>query len=275
MADANHPDHWQVPFPFPQANDHKYTRGAVLTLGGGVACTGAAKLAATAALRVCGLSMIAAPEEALGIYASALQSVMAQPFAGHDALLKLAQSKKFSAFLAGPGNGVGRTTKEHVLALLGEEMPMVLDADALTSFAGQLRGLIQAIRAPTILTPHEGEFSRLFGTIEQRQEAALRAAERAGVTIILKGHRTLIASPDGRLTINEDAPPWLATAGTGDVLAGLAAGLLAHDLPTHEAACMAVWLHSRAAEEAGIGMLAEDLLQAIPMVLAKWHGHLS
>jgi hydroxyethylthiazole kinase-like uncharacterized protein yjeF len=270
--ERNHPTQWSVPFPFPKADDHKYSRGAALIVGGGRQCTGAAKLAATAALRVCGLSMIAAPDDALPIYAAGLQSVMVRDFSTPHALLAVAQSKNFSACLVGPGNGVGEATKANVLALLSEAMPAVLDADALTSFVGQEEHLKQAIQASTILTPHEGEFVRLFGAFESREQAVQEAARTTGAVVVFKGAKTLIASPDGRLTINDGAPPWLATAGTGDVLAGLIVGLLAQAIPAHDAACMAVWLHSRAAERAGVGMLAEELQCAIPHVLADWRG---
>lgn len=268
MQVANKPDHWKTPFPFPGAEDHKYSRGAVMVLGGGVECTGAAKLAATAALRVCGLSMIAAPAEAFALYAPALMSVMARPFSSVQDVRKLVRSKKFSALLAGPGNGVGHETRERVLALLEEKIPIVLDADALTSFEGQTEMLYDAIKAPAVLTPHEGEFRRLFDMVGTREVAARAAAKLSGAVVVLKGSHTLIASPDGALVVNQGAPAWLATAGTGDVLAGLSAGLLAAGVPAFDAACMAVWVQSRAAERAGVGMIAEDLLATVPAVLA-------
>ena len=173
----------------------------------------------------------------------------------------------------GPGAGVGERLKAMVLASLRSKAAVVLDADALTSFADDSTTLFKGIMgrtAPVILTPHEGEFGSLFGKIRaSKLDAAREGASRSGATILLKGPDTVVASPDGRASINATTSPWLATAGSGDVLAGMIGGLLAQGMPAFEAASAAAWLHGAAALAFGPGLIAEDLPEMLPEVLRE------
>ena len=162
---------------------------------------------------------------------------------------------------------MGDETRDKVLAILAAEKRAVLDADALTSFAENAEVVFRAIRSPCVLTPHEGEFARLFDPSGSKLERALRAARTSGAVVLLKGNDTVVAAPDGRAVINEGAPPELATAGSGDVLAGIVVGLLAQGMPAFEAAAAAVWLHGAAARRVGPGLIAEDLVDGLPSAL--------
>jgi len=271
---------WRAQFPYPRIDGHKYSRGHAVVVSGGAVTTGAARLAARAALRAgAGLVTIATPREALAILAAANTAVMVRPVDGADELAAFLTDRRFNAVVLGPGGGVGAPLRAQVLAALAGERAVVLDADALTSFVDTPAALFGAIQArpgrATVLTPHEGEFARLFKASPQATEApskldrALAAARIAGATVLLKGPDTVIAHPDGRAAINANAPPWLATAGTGDVLAGFVAGLLAQGMAAFEAASAAVWLHGEAAAEAGAGMISEDLSEALPAVYRR------
>jgi hydroxyethylthiazole kinase-like uncharacterized protein yjeF len=271
---------WRAQFPYPRIDGHKYSRGHAVVVSGGAVTTGAARLAARAALRAgAGLVTIAAPREALAILAAANTAVMVRPVDGADELAAFLTDRRFNAVVLGPGGGVGASLRAQVLAALAGERAVVLDADALTSFADTPAALFGAIQGrpgrATVLTPHEGEFARLFRASPQATEPqskldrALAAARIAGATVLLKGPDTVVAHPDGRTAINANAPPWLATAGTGDVLAGFVAGLLAQGMPAFEAASAAVWLHGEAAAEAGAGMISEDLSEALPAVYRR------
>lgn len=255
---------WLPYFPWPQPESHKYSRGSVLVAGGDVASTGAARLAANAALRVCGISTIASNIAALPIYAASLLAVMVRPYDDENALYQLFSDKKYHAILLGPAIGVGEASCRKVLAALATGKPAVLDADALTSFAGNEGRLFAAIASTVVMTPHAGEFKKLFGNIEITE-----AAKVSKSIIVLKGHNTTIAAPDGRIVINEKASPWLATAGSGDVLAGIIAGLLAGGMPAFEAACAGVWIHAKAAEICGVALTSEDLIPAISGAIGK------
>jgi hydroxyethylthiazole kinase-like uncharacterized protein yjeF len=264
---ANHPDWWRGHFPWPAPEDHKYTRGHALVAGGAV-MTGAARLAARAAARIgAGLVTVAAPEAALPIYAAALTGIIVQPAGGLDAFQTLLADPRRNAALIGPGAGVGDETRDKVLAILAAEKRAVLDADALTSFAKNAEVVFRAIRSPCVLTPHEGEFARLFDPSGSKTERALRAARACGAVVLLKGTDTVIAAPDGRAAINEGAPAELATAGSGDVLAGMVVGLLAQGMPAFEAAAAAVWLHGAAGRRVGPGLIADDLVEGLPAAL--------
>jgi ADP-dependent NAD(P)H-hydrate dehydratase / NAD(P)H-hydrate epimerase len=268
---ANHPDWWCDDFPWPLPESHKYTRGHVLVAGGAV-MTGASRLAARAAARLgAGLVTVAAPEPTWQIYAAALTGVIVQPASTIDAFRALLADPRRNAALIGPGAGVGQETLDKVLAALGAEKRTVLDADALSSFADNAEVLFGAIRSPCVLTPHEGEFARLFASVVDasgsKLERAHRAARLSGAVVLLKGNDTVIAAPDGRAAINEGAPPDLATAGSGDVLAGILTGLLAQGMPGFEAAAAAVWLHADAASRFGPGLVAEDLIGRLPAAL--------
>ena len=268
---ANHPDWWRDDFPCPLPESHKYTRGHALVAGGAV-MTGAARLAARAAARLgAGLVTVGAPEPAFPIYAAALTGIIVQPAGDLGAFRALLADPRRNAALIGPGAGLGEATRDKVLAILAAGKRTVLDADALTSFADNAEVLFGAIRSPCVLTPHEGEFARLFARVldgsGSKLERACRAAQLSGAVMLLKGNDTVIAAPDGRAAINPGAPPELATAGSGDVLAGMVTGLLAQGMPAFEAAAAGVWLHADAARRFGPGLIAEDLVEGLPAAL--------
>ena len=265
---VNHPEWWFGQLPRPDAAGHKYSRGHALIVGGAT-MTGAARLAGRAAARIgAGLVTVAAPAAAFSIYAGSLTGVITTPVAGPDDFAALLNDKRRNAALIGPGAGLGAETRERTLAILAAGKHAVLDADALTVFADRPKELFDAIGGACVLTPHEGEFIRLFKTTGSKLERARQAAATSGAVIVLKGADTVIAAPDGRAAINENAPPSLATAGSGDVLAGLTVGLLAQGMPAFEAAAAAVWLHGAAARRFGTGLVAEDLIDMLPAVLA-------
>jgi hydroxyethylthiazole kinase-like uncharacterized protein yjeF len=266
----NDPAWWLDRFPFPDAAGHKYSRGHALVAGGSV-MTGAARLAARGAARAgAGLVTVAAPEPAFPIYAGALTGgVIVLPVVGVGDLQALLADPRRNAVLVGPGAGIGPETRDKALAVLAAGKQAVIDADALTAFATRPADLFTAIRTPCVLTPHEGEFARLFDGSGTKVERARRAAKASGAVIVLKGADTVVADPEGRVAINENAPPELATAGSGDVLAGIVLGLLAQGMPAFEAAAAAVWLHGAAARQFGAGLVAEDLIDTLPVILAR------
>jgi len=184
---------------------------------------------------------------------------------------KILADERKNAFLLGPGGGIDDTTRRRVLAVLAQGKACVLDADAITVFKTHKNQLFEAIDSECMLTPHEGEFRRLFGIEGDRLSRARAAAEESGSVVMLKGGDTVVASPDGRAVINDNAPPYLATAGSGDVLAGLAVGLMAQGMPGFEAGCVAAWLHGAAVARVGSGLIAEDLSEALPAVLSELH----
>ena len=276
----NVPSFWRGSYPVPEIDGHKYSRGHVAVVSGGLAATGAARLAARGALRAgAGLVTLASPRDALAVNAAALMAVMVRAV---DTVVEFAEmfaDNRFNACVIGPGAGVGERTRDFVLTTLSAKRAIVLDADALTSFASHPEQLFAAIRHSSdpqaVLTPHEGEFPRLFSDISNKHpfrsklERVRDAAERAGGVVLLKGPDTVVASPDGRATIAANAPPWLATAGAGDVLSGMIAGLLAQGVGAFEAASIAVWMHGEAAREAGPGLIAEDLPETLPAVTRR------
>ena len=265
----NDPALWRHRLPQLEASGNKYSRGHAL-LAGGYPTTGAARMAARAAARAgAGLTTIAVPERGLDVYASALTSIMVRPLAVASDLTRLLADRRFSACLIGPGAGVGPETREHALAMLGCGRPVVLDADAITVFAQDPQALFAAIRGPCVLTPHEGEFARLFEASADKLTRARRASRQSGALIVLKGADTVIAAPDGRAIINANAPPTLATGGSGDVLGGMILGLLAQGMEAFDAAAAAVWMHGAAARDFGPGLLAEDLPDLLPAVLRR------
>jgi hydroxyethylthiazole kinase-like uncharacterized protein yjeF len=277
----NTPQFWRKSFPVPRIDGHKYARGHALIVSGDIAATGAARMAARGALRAgAGLVTLASPRDALAVNAAALTAVMVQ---AADTVVEFGEmlgDKRFNPIVIGPGAGVGERTCDFVHTALAAKRSLVLDADALTSFAGSPDRLFESIKATpdpqVVLTPHEGEFPRLFSDISNKHpyrsklERVRAAAERSGAVVLLKGPDTTVASPDGRATIASNAPPWLATAGAGDVLAGIIAGLLAQGVPAFEAASIGVWMHGEAGREAGPGLIAEDLPEVLPAV----HRHL-
>jgi hydroxyethylthiazole kinase-like uncharacterized protein yjeF len=273
----NIPQFWRNSFPVPEIDGHKYARGHAVVVSGDLATTGAARMAARGALRAgAGLVTVASPIDALAVNATALTAVMVRPIDTAIEFAELWTDKRLNTCVIGPGAGVGNRTRDFVVTALSAKRNLVLDADALTSFADAPDHLFEAIRAShdpqVVLTPHEGEFPRLFSDISNKHpgrsklERVRAAAERSGAVVLLKGPDTVVASLDGRATIASNAPPWLATAGAGDVLAGMIAGMLAQGVEAFEAASIAVWMHGEAAREAGPGLIAEDLPEVLPAV---------
>jgi hydroxyethylthiazole kinase-like uncharacterized protein yjeF len=265
---ANAPRRWRAHVPHRTAMSHKYTQGHGLVLGGGRSSSGAARLAARAALRVgAGAVTVLCPEDALEIYAAQLTAVMVAPFADDASFGQQLADPRRTAILLGPGAGVGDALRHRVGLALGSDKVCILDADALTSFAEQPERLFEQIRGPCLFTPHEGEFARLFKLEGDKLRRARAAAEQSGAIVLIKGNDTVVAAPDGRAVIQPDAPSTLATAGSGDALAGTALGLATQGMPLFEAAAAAVWLHAAAAAQGGVGLIAEDLSEALPAVL--------
>lgn len=231
--------------------------------------TGAARLAARAGLRIgAGVVRILCPPDAAAVIAPAVQAIMLTPFASAEALGREASSA--DAVVIGPAAGVDEATVANIQALASTGAVLVIDADGLTVFKGRTAELIALLDRDDILTPHEGEFERLFpGLLSQGREAAVaEASRRVQAVVVLKGPETLIAAPDGRMRRNPNGSPWLATAGSGDVLAGMIGGLAAQRMESFEAACAAVWIHSDAAERFGPGLIADDLGEMLPRALA-------
>ena len=267
----NQPEIWGHAFRRPGSTAHKYTRGHAAILSGGRLKTGAARLAARGALRIgAGLVTVLTPPDAAAENAAHLTAIMLREAADARAVGAILADRRFTSALIGPGAGVGEATAEKALAILNSGAGAVLDADAITSFSYDPARLFGALRAIDVLTPHEGEFTRLFSDLKVESigklEAARQAAARSGAVIVFKGPDTVVAAPDGRATINRNAPADLATAGSGDVLAGFIAGLRAQGTPAFEAAGIAVWLHGACGQAAGPGLIAEDLPEAVPEV---------
>jgi hydroxyethylthiazole kinase-like uncharacterized protein yjeF len=298
----NGPELWGTRFPIPAADGHKYRRGHAVVISGGVSTTGAARLAARGALRAgAGLVTIASPRGALMVNAAASLAVMVRPVDGAGELAEFLADSRRNAVVLGPGGGVGAKMRDLVLVALAArssatdgaereagdrtgggsgsaagERAVVLDADALTSFEpdpSRLMAALKSRRGVAVMTPHEGEFARVFSDLRQESgsklERARRAAASSGAIVLLKGPDTVVAAPDGRAAIAANAPPWLASAGSGDVLAGFIAALLAQGMAGFEAAAAAAWLHGEAGREAGPGLIAEDLPEAIPKVYRR------
>jgi ADP-dependent NAD(P)H-hydrate dehydratase / NAD(P)H-hydrate epimerase len=276
----NVPDTWRASFPVPRIDGHKYARGHAVIVSGEMASTGAARLAARGALRAgAGLVTVASPREALAVNAVALTAVMVRAVDTPVEFAEFIADRRFNACVIGPGAGIGERTRDFVHTALSAQKHLVLDADALTSFAEAPDHLFESIKAShdpqVVLTPHEGEFPRLFSDMSNKNpgrsklERVRDAAQRSGAVVLLKGADTVVAAPDGRATIASNAPPWLATAGAGDVLAGIVAAMLAQGVPAFEAASIGVWIHGEGAREAGPGLIAEDLPEVMPAVFRR------
>ena len=274
-AFENSPALWAPIMPRPGQAVYKHQRGHLKVVSGPASATGAARLSAMAGLRVgAGLVTVLSPPGAVATNASHLTAVMLQAFNGTDDLESAAVAAQ--VVVIGPAAGITPATRANVEVLLKSDARVLLDADALTVFDSAAKSLFKRLRPDDIMTPHVGEFRRLFGDIGDSEvnkiETARHAAREAGCVVLLKGADTVIAAPDGRAIVNTHATPWLATAGSGDVLAGLIAGLMAQGMPTFEAAAMAAWLHGEAGRRVGAGLVSEDLERQIPAILGALHG---
>jgi NAD(P)H-hydrate epimerase len=267
----NAPGLWSSSLRWGSPDDHKYSRGHLTVLGGERA-TGAARLGALAARRAgAGLATIASPRAALAVYQAAEPGNLVLEANDAGAIVELLKDRRRNSFLIGPGAGVNARTRESVLAVLGAARSVVLDADAVTAFADRPSDLFDAISSPVLMTPHEGEFRRLFpdlSSVASKVERVREASRRSHATVLLKGADTVIAAPDGRAVINVHAPPSLATAGSGDVLAGIAAGLMTQGASALAAGAAAAWLHGESAYRfQRPGLIAEDLIETLPEAL--------
>jgi NAD(P)H-hydrate epimerase len=266
---VNDPALWVSAFPWPGAESQKYTRGHALLLGG-TAMTGAGRLAAHAAQRIgAGLLTIAADPSVTAIYAAWRADLMVTPVANDADFRALLSDPRINAVLLGPGSGADARLQAAMGAALDSKAGLVFDADCFRILADRANGLLRRLDGRVLMTPHEGEFARVFGKPVPRLPSALRAARETGATILLKGADTIVAGADGGAVMNVNAPPDLATAGSGDVLAGLALGLTANHLPPMPAGAMACWIHGRAASLFGPGLVAEDIAELVPNVLKE------
>lgn len=272
----NDPSLWLDRFPWATPFHHKYSRGYAV-IAGGTEMTGAARLAARAAQRIgAGIVTIATSKQIAPVYRVDIPSIVVKAFNDTKGFTEIISDSRIGAGLIGPGMGQDGHWLEKILAFLRTGKPVVLDADALSLFEGNHVLLFDAIAHSLadgaegiLLTPHEGEFAKLFPAIEgaSKIDRVLNASRECGATILLKGYDTVIASPDGRVVVNANAPADLATAGSGDVLSGLCVGLIAQGVEVFEAAAMATWVHGDAAGGFGPGLIAEDIVDNIPATL--------
>ncbi len=268
----NGPGLWADRMVWPTAVSHKHARGRMIVVSGDVAATGAARLAARGALRIgAGLVTLLTPPDALLVNGAHLEAVMLRPFET-DIELEAAAATVDAAVI-GPAAGLNESTVSNLFALARTGAGLVIDADALTVFSDEPEEMFSVLDRDDVLTPHPGEFERLFpgllGASPERISAVRSAAKRSGTVVLLKGSDTVIAAPDGRAVVNTNGSPWLATAGAGDVLAGFIGGLIAQGLDSFDAACASVWIHAEAATAFGPGLISEDLPGLAPQVLAR------
>ncbi len=266
----NGPELWPGAVRTPGVQGHKASRGALMVVSGSASRTGAARLAARAGLRTgAGLVTVLSPPSAVLVHALALEAAMVVSVAGPEELA--AAAAEADAVVIGPAAGVGETTAANLRALKARGIPLVVDADALTSFREDPHALFDLLGPDDVLTPHPGEFERIFpGLLDagpERIAAARTAAARSGAVVLLKGPDTVVAEPDGRCVVNANAAPWLATAGSGDVLAGIIGALLAQGVKAFEAAAAGAYLHGAAGTRFGPGLISEDLPGLLPDVL--------
>ncbi|MDF1600113.1 NAD(P)H-hydrate dehydratase [Mesorhizobium sp. YIM 152430] len=281
MSDnRNLPALWAASLPRPARDAHKYRRGHVLVLSGGPLNTGAARLSAKGAARAgAGAVTVGSPRDALSTNAAHLTSTMLAEIEDAAALTAFLTERSPAAVVIGPAFGVGVKCRAFVEAILSsapgkKHATLVLDADAITAFEDEPEGLFSLVAGSgwkVVLTPHEGEFRRLFADIKEESKAGrtMEAARRSGAIVVYKGPDTTIAGPDGRVAVNGNGSPFLATAGSGDVLAGMIAGLAGQGMPTYEAACAAVWIHAEAGARFGPGLIADDLPDMLPAILRE------
>ncbi len=271
----NGPGLWFSALPRPGLAIHKHQRGHLKIVSGGPYDTGAARLAAIAGLRAgAGLVTVLSPVAALDVNAAHLTAVMLDGFSTAESLSAAAGNA--AVVIIGPAAGVSRETRANIEALLRSPASLILDADALTVYADDPAALFRQLRPGDILTPHLGEFRRLFGDLDSRApnkvEAVREAAGQAGCAVLLKGPDTVIAQPDGQAIVNTHAVRWLATAGSGDVLAGIIGGLMAQGLSPFMAAAIGTWIHGEAGRRIGAGLIAEDLPGQLPEILTALYG---
>lgn len=268
----NTPLSWVDNIPVPGPDSHKYNRGHTL-ISGGELMTGAARMAAMAARRIgSGMVTLAVPPSVVPIYACSNPGNLIVPLAADYDCEGLFSDSRISACLVGPGMSTGHRTRHLVMRGLQSGKQIVLDADALTEMATHQDEFFDLMNDNCLLTPHEGEFARLFEIVGDKIFRTQEAARECGAVVLLKGPDSVIASPDGAVTVNATGSGWLATAGSGDVLAGIAAGLMAQNLSAYEAGCAAAWIHGRAGELFGPGLIAEDLPDLVPEVLLELLG---
>lgn len=277
-AYLNTPELWRAKLPRPAEDGHKYDRGHLLVYSGGEFQTGAARLAAMSGQRVgAGLTTVVAPPDAARIHAAHFSSIMVRSVESHKALQALLTDHRINSFVIGPAAGTGSQTRSAVELIASLNRHVVLDADAISVFEGASKALASALQESSgacVMTPHMGEFSRLFPDLAHDEklsklDQARMASADIGATVVLKGPDTVIAAPDGRVALNSNGSPWLATGGSGDVLAGIVGGLLAQGVAEFEAAAMAVWLHGAAAQSAGAMLVPEDLIAHLPKAYAQ------
>ena len=275
-ARQNTPQWWGDYFPRPALLDHKYSRGHSLVISGPALATGASRLSARAALRTgSGLVTICGTRDALKEHASHLTSIMFTEADGTKEILKILEDERLNCIIAGPGLLPDGNTRELVNKILACDRATVLDAGALSAFEGRAQDLFDAIKLcenPVVLTPHIGEFRRLFPKIDDqlsKLDQVKMASEISGATVLLKGADTVVADPEGEVSISNNAPPWLASAGSGDVLAGIVGGLLAQKMPAFYAASAAAWLHGEAANIIGPALISEDMDQGLKAAISK------
>jgi len=268
--EENRPELWRERLPWPTGETHKHERGRLGVVSGKAYQTGAARLAARAGLRIgAGIVRVLCPPEAVPVLGPVLEAVMLKPFSTPEELEK--EAEPLDAVVIGPAAGLTEATAQNLVALARTGAVLVVDADALTLFEGRADELFACLDHDDVLTPHTGEFARLFPDLADRprEEAAAEAARRADAVVLLKGSRSVIAAPDGRLRVNTNGTPWLATGGSGDVLAGIIGGLCAQHMDSFDAACAGAWFHAEAARAFGPGLIAEDLPDLLPGVMRR------
>jgi hydroxyethylthiazole kinase-like uncharacterized protein yjeF len=272
LLNENGPALWRSEFPWPRTSTHKTERGRMVVISGEAPSTGAARLAARAGLRIgAGVVTVLSPPNACAINAAHLEAVMLKPFADRAELLRAAQGCDVAVI--GPGAGITLETRLNLLALAASGPALIVDADIFSVFREAPDALFEVLTPRDVMTPHAGEFERIFpGLLKASPDkiAAVRtAAKAAGAVVLLKGADTVIAAPDGRAVVNTNAAPWLATAGAGDTLAGFIAGLIAQGMDSFSAACAGAWIHAEIGRDFGPGLIAEDLPEGAPTVLKR------
>lgn len=269
----NEPQLWQTRIPFPALDQHKYHRGHAVVLGG-ENLTGAARLSSEAAMRCgVGLCTVVTSVDAAPVYRAGAAHVMVESFDKRKEFADHIQDERRNSIIMGPGAGLEdkKELQEIILAALATKKAIVLDADALSCFEGEADILCKALHEKAVLTPHEGEFYKLFGDLDgDKVKRAREATQKTGAVILLKGPDTVIAAPDHVPVVNNHASPYLATGGSGDVLSGMIGGFLAQGVNPFDAACIASWMHGEASLQLGAGMVSSDLIEIIPNILSDF-----